>query len=122
MIRLEAKRNERVYVVLQTVREKLSRFQVRYNEELAILERLTPKRREFDPVRRNPKGQCVGCKWYEPVDGQPCLWKLESQIDKASQHMIQALKIIRSVTAKQRSLVRNQSFVTEPFPKEAKKE
>lgn len=83
-------------------------------------ERLVPKRRELDPVRRNPKGQCVGCKWYEPVDGQPCLWKLESQIDKASQHMLQALQIIRSITAKQRSLVRNQSFVDDNSRSEEK--
>ncbi len=71
-----------------------------------MTERLKPKRREFDPVRRTKKGQCVGCKYYEPIDGQPCLWKLEAQIDKAQQHMLQALKIIRKVTAKQRELVR----------------
>ena len=57
-------------------------------------------------VRRNKKGDCVKCENYEPVEGYPCLWKLEAQIDKAQQHMIQALKIIRKVTAKQRQLHR----------------
>lgn len=73
---------------------------------MSVKERLTPKRREVDPVRRNKKGQCVGCEHYEPIDGQPCLWKLEAQIDKMTQHGMQALKIIRSMTAKQRGLVR----------------
>ena len=60
----------------------------------------------MNPVRRNKKGDCVKCENYEPVEGYPCLWKLEAQIDKAQQHMIQALKIIRKVTAKQRQLHR----------------
>lgn len=70
-------------------------------------ERLIPKRREIDPVRRTPKGQCVGCQHFETIDGKPCLWKLEAQIDKASQHMNIALSIMRKVTAQQRGLSRN---------------
>ena len=69
-------------------------------------ERLTPRRREFDPVRRSKKGTCVKCENYEPIEGYPCLWKLEAQIDKASQHMNIALSLIRKVTAKQRQLSR----------------
>ena len=81
-------------------------------------ERFVARRREFDPVRRQKKGTCVKCENYEPIDGYPCLWKLEAQIDKASQHMIQALKIIRKVTAKQRALVRKLEDST--FPEEEK--
>lgn len=73
---------------------------------MSVKERLTPKRREQNPVRRLPKGTCVKCEHYEPIDGQPCLWKLEAQIDKMTQHGMQALKLIRKVTAKQRSLHR----------------
>lgn len=69
-------------------------------------ERLSPKRKEFNPVRRMKKGTCVKCEHYEPVEGYPCLWKLEAQIDKASQHMNIALSLIRKVTAQQRSLVK----------------
>jgi hypothetical protein len=69
-------------------------------------ERLQPKRREYNPVRRTPKGQCVKCENYESIDGMPCLWKLEAQIDKASQHMNIALSLMRKVTATQRSLIR----------------
>lgn len=69
-------------------------------------ERLKPKRRELNPVRRSKKGTCVKCENYEPIDGYPCLWKLEAQIDKASQHMNIALSLIRKVTAKQRALSR----------------
>jgi hypothetical protein len=69
-------------------------------------ERLKPKRREVDPVRRTKKGQCVGCRFYEPIDDEPCLWKLEAQIDKASQHLNIALSLIRRITARQRKLIR----------------
>lgn len=69
-------------------------------------ERLTPKRREFNPVRRQKKGTCLKCENYEPIEGYPCLWKLEAQIDKASQHMNIALSLIRKVTAKQRQLAK----------------
>lgn len=55
-------------------------------------ERLIPKRREMEPNRRMPKGSCVKCENYEVVEGLPCLWKLESQIDKATQHMYIALE------------------------------
>lgn len=68
-------------------------------------ERLKPKRREINPVRRNKKGTCVRCENFEPIEGKPCLWKLEAQIDKASQHMNIALSIIRKVTAQQRQLL-----------------
>ena len=66
--------------------------------------RLQPKRREMNPVRRQKKGTCIKCKNYEPIDGYPCLWKLEAQIDKASQHMNIALSLMRKITAKQRQL------------------
>ena len=69
-------------------------------------ERLTPKRREMHPVRRMKKGTCVKCEHYEPIDGHICLWKLEAQIDKASQHMNIALSLMRKITARQRHLVR----------------
>ena len=69
-------------------------------------ERFKAKRREQNPVRRLPKGTCLKCEHYEPVDGQPCLWKLEAQIDKASQHMNIALSLMRKITARQRKLVR----------------
>jgi len=75
-------------------------------------ERFKPKRREQDPVRRTPKGQCVGCQYFEPMDGNICLWKLEAQIDKASQHMNIALSLIRKVTAQQRLLVRKLELET----------
>lgn len=78
---------------------------------MSAKERLKPKRREIDPVRRNKKGDCVKCENYEPIDGYPCLWKLEAQIDKMTQHGMQALKIIRKVTAKQRQLHRDISTV-----------
>lgn len=71
-----------------------------------MVERLKPKRRESDPVRRSKKGTCVKCENYEPIEGYPCLWKLEAQIDKASQHMMIALSLIRKVTAKQRQLTK----------------
>jgi len=83
--------------------------------------RFTPKRREMNPVRRMEKGSCVKCENYEVVDGSPCLWKLEAQIDKAIQHMNialanndlaqfkkaskcmnRALSLIRKITAKHR--------------------
>ena len=69
-------------------------------------ERFKPKRRELNPKRRNKKGTCVKCKHYEPVRGDICLWKLEAQIDKASQHLNIALSLIRKITAKQRQLVK----------------
>ncbi|MGQ9624794.1 MAG: hypothetical protein ACUVT9_05425 [Candidatus Bathycorpusculaceae bacterium] len=68
-------------------------------------QRFKPKRRELTPVRRNKKGDCVKCENYEPVPSHVCLWKLEAQIDKASQHLLQALSLMRKITAKQRQLV-----------------
>ena len=68
--------------------------------------RLKPKRREMKPVRRMKKGNCVKCEYYEPVRGYPCLWKLEAQIDKASQHILIALNLIRKITAQQRKLIK----------------
>jgi len=69
-------------------------------------ERFKPKRRELHPVRRNKKGDCVKCENYEPIRGEVCLWKLEAQIDKACQHLLTALSLIRKITAKQRQLVK----------------
>lgn len=76
-------------------------------------ERFIPKRREIDPVRRNKKGDCVKCENFTRYNGDVCLWKLEAQIDKASQHMLQALSIIRKVTATQRQLIRYNLVVEE---------
>jgi len=47
-------------------------------------ERLKPKRREVDPVRRTKKGQCVSCRFYELIDDEPCLWKLEGFMRKGT--------------------------------------
>jgi hypothetical protein len=99
--------------------------------------RIKPKRREINPVRRTPKGQCVGCQHFETADHSICLWKLEAQLDKAVQHiniaivkqdplqtvkasynMNNALCLIRKITAKQRELYRvlpteNMPFISE---------
>jgi len=71
----------------------------------AKTERFRPTRREMHPVRRTKKGTCVKCEHYEPVKGYPCLWKLEAQIDKATQHMNIALSLMRKITAQQRTLI-----------------
>lgn len=83
-------------------------------------ERFTPKRREIDPVRRNKKGQCVGCKNFETTDNGPCIWKIEAQLDKAFQHINIALSLMRKMTATQRQLYRNielQTVVTDSTEK-----
>lgn len=104
--------------------------------------RIKPKRREQHPVRRNPKGMCVGCENYEKYEGDVCLWKLEAQIDKANQHiniavskgdleqtkkaainLRNALCLIRKITARQRQLYRKvlaEDVVREPLSSEVK--
>lgn len=66
-------------------------------------------KKRFKPKRRNVSAKsmhdCVNCAFYTPIDGSPCLWKLEAQIDASTQHHIQALKLIRKLTAvKQKKL------------------
>jgi len=69
-------------------------------------ERFKPRRRELKPKRRDTAERCVVCKHYTTIEGGPCLWKLEAQIDAASQHLNIALSLMRKITAKQRRLIR----------------
>lgn len=47
---------------------------------------------------------CVECERYTPAREDPCLWKLEAQVDAIMAHSREALKLIRRVTARHRKL------------------
>jgi len=68
-------------------------------------ERFKPKRREMKPKRRNTPVRCVDCPFYTPAREDPCLWKIEAQLDAAQQHINIAVSLIRKITARQRKLI-----------------
>jgi hypothetical protein len=72
-------------------------------------ERFKPKRRNLRPKRRGVN--CVKCDFYEPVENEPCLWKLEAQLDAIQQHINIAVSLMRKITAKKRQQVKMERFM-----------
>jgi hypothetical protein len=64
----------------------------------------------FHPKRRNnnakSKHDCVHCDFYSKVEDDPCLWKLEAQIDAGIQHFLEALREVRKLTSKRQHSLR----------------
>jgi len=77
----------------------------------ASKERFKPKRRELKPKRRGVN--CVKCEFYEQIPDDPCLWKLEAQLDAIQQHINIAISLMRKITAKRRKQIKMESFLND---------
>jgi len=52
--------------------------------------------------RRQKKGTCIKCTNYDPTGEDPCLWKLEAQLDSIDRRVSDALGLVRRMTARKR--------------------